>query len=168
MAKNPPQVGLEFLTGAPVKKTLQINFAHPPKTVFAALAKDPAGWARWFPGFSDTGRYVTPTPHGVSSVREVTVRSNTLAETVLAWDEASRWAFWISGGGVPGIRSLAEDYRLEAQPGGCRLTWTIAIDPVPLVRLVAPLVLTLGSSSMRKAGANLDRLLSGGYRPDEQ
>jgi carbon monoxide dehydrogenase subunit G len=167
MARTSPPVGLDFLTAAPVKKTLQINFAHPPEVVFAAIAQDPAGWGSWFPGFSHTGRYVTPDPQGAGSVREMQMRSSTLRETVLAWDAPSRWAFYISGGRIPGVRRLAEDYRIEAQPGGSRLTWTIAIEPAPLARPVAPLVLALGASSLRKAGANLDRLLSEGYRPDQ-
>lgn len=162
MATTPPQIGLEFFAAAPVKKALQLNFAHPPEVVFAAIAEDPAGWGRWFPGFSDTGHYVTPAPHGVGSVREMTMRSNTLTETVLAWEESSRWAFYISGGRLPGVRSLAEDYHFEAQPGGSRLTWTIAMEPAPLARLVAPLLMILGSSSLRKAGANLDRVLGEG------
>jgi len=160
MAETSPQLGLDFFETAPVKKAVQLDFAHPPKAVFAALAEDPAGWGRWFPGFADTGHYVTPAPHGVGSVREMVFRSSTLCETVLAWEEGVRWAFYISGGGIAGMRSLAEDYRFEAQPGGCRLTWTTAIIPAPLLRPVAGLVLTLGSSSLRKAGANLDRLLS--------
>ena len=164
MASVSPHLGLDFFATARVKKVVQIDFEHSTQLLFAAIAEDPAGWGLWFPGFTNTGRYITASPHGVGSVREVTFRSNKLGETILAWDNAKRWAFYVSSGRT-GMRALAEDYRFDVGPSGTRLTWTMAAELGPVTRLAAPLILAVAVRTVRKAGANLDRRLSGGYRP---
>ena len=39
-------------------------------------------------------------------------------ETILAWDEPSRWAFAIEEATMPGISALAEDCSVAGEAGG--------------------------------------------------
>ncbi|MGX7681354.1 SRPBCC family protein [Jatrophihabitans sp. DSM 45814] len=165
MAKNLRQVGLDFFETAQYKDVVQIPISQPPAAVFAAVADDPAGWGNWFPGFSKTGRYVTPAPNSVGSQREMTMRGMSLLETVIAWDEPSHWAFYISRATMPGVRAMAEDYRLEPQEGGTLLTWTVALDMAPAAKPMAALMGKLGASTMRKAVAKLEIQLSANSAP---
>ena len=130
--------------------------------LFAALAHDPAGWGEWFPGFSRDGRYVTPAPHGVGSQREVRVGRTRLVETVLAWEEGRRWAFTIAEGGMPGVKALAEDYVVEPEGSGSRLTWTLATETSPHLagKVTGALTGVLG----KRAFGKLDRVLAAGVR----
>jgi carbon monoxide dehydrogenase subunit G len=149
---------LSFLETAPHRKTLTFSLTASPAEVFAALASDPAGWGEWFPGFSRDGHYVTPAPHGVGSRREVRVGRTTLVETVLAWEEGRRWAFTISEGGLPGVRSLAEDYVVEPEGTGSRLTWTLASETSP--HLAGKVTGALTGLIGRRAFGKLDQVLA--------
>jgi hypothetical protein len=125
-------VDASFLTTAPVRTQLQFPLSASPGEVFGAIAGDPAGWGEWFPGFASDGRYTTSAPHGVGSVREVSVGGARMVDTIIAWEEGRRWAFCVSEGPLPGTRALAEDYVMDPGPdGGTVLTWTIAIQPDP-------------------------------------
>jgi hypothetical protein len=125
-------VDASFLDTAPVRTQLEFPFTASPAEVFGAIAGDPAGWGAWFPGFGTDGHYTTPAPHGVGSVREVSVGGARMVDTIIAWEDGRRWAFCVSEGPLPGTRSLAEDYVMRpGADGGTLLTWTIAVEPDP-------------------------------------
>lgn len=157
MASATRPVDLSFLETAPHRTSHSFSLSAPPAEVFAALAHDPAGWGEWFPGFSRDGRYTTPAPHGVGSRREMQVGRTRLGETVLAWEEGRRWAFTISEGGIPGIRALVEDYVVEAEGTGTRLTWTIASETSP--RFVGKVTGALSAIMGTRVFARLDKVL---------
>ena len=158
MAKTFRTVGLDFIDSAPRRTIVRVPFSHPPAAVFAALADAP-GWGRWFPGFSTRSHYLTPAPHGVGSRREMIVFGRPTIETILAWDEPSRWTFAIEQATMPGISALAEDYRIAGEAnGGSSLTWTMAFDAS-----MGFSGLVLGAAAratFRKAAQQLDRLLA--------
>jgi uncharacterized protein YndB with AHSA1/START domain len=159
MAKTFRTVGLDFLDSAPKRTVVRVHFGHSPSAVFAALADAP-GWGRWFPGFSAKSHYLTPAPYGVGSRREMIVFGRPVTETILAWDEPSRWAFAIEAVTMPGVRALAEDYRIAAETGGgSTLTWTLAFDASS--RASGVIVAAASSATFRKAAQKLDRLLAG-------
>jgi len=159
MAKTFRAVGLDFFDSAPQRTVVRVPLAHPPSAVFAALADAP-GWGRWFPGFSARSHYLTPPPYGVGSRREMIVFGRPTVETILAWDEPSRWAFAIQTATMPGISALAEDYRIAPEAGGSSLTWTMALAASP--RLAGALAGAAAGATFRKAARNLDRMLAGG------
>jgi hypothetical protein len=159
-------VTLEFLDAAPRVITSSAVVAHPVPVVFAAVTGDPATWT-WFPGFSDRGRWLTEPPHGVGSTREVTMSGSVFTDTVLAWDEPTRWAFRVETATGPLLRALVEDYRFEADGERTLVRWTFAADPSPL--LGAVLASPAGPFGLQRlwgrAAANLERRLSATSRP---
>jgi hypothetical protein len=159
MARDLVPVDLGFLASAPHRTVREVRIAAPPGKVFAALACDPGGWGLWFPGFSRGGRYVTAGPHGVDSEREMRLAGLRLVETVLAWEEPSRWAFRVSSAPVPFVRAMAEDYRITRQDGGSVLTWTVAVDGTGPMKHAGGVVDAVAGALLRRAGRNLERRL---------
>jgi uncharacterized protein YndB with AHSA1/START domain len=156
MASDLAPVDLSFFASAPHRTVREVQIAAPPEKVFDALARDPAGWGLWFPGFSKNGRYLTPSPHGVGSEREMRLGGTPLVETVIAWDEPTRWAFRVSRATMPGIRAMAEDYRITPKDGGSVLTWTVALDGAGPMKFVVGAV---AGAIVARAGRNLERRL---------
>jgi len=157
MAKDLRPVGLDFFESASHRYVTTAQIAQPVDAVFAALAGDPAEWSKWFPGFSDKSKWVTPAPFGVGSQREMVMRGQPILETVIAWDASTRWSYFIAHAMMPGIRAFAEDYALKPVDGGTELTWTLALDALGPV---AGLIGKMGGKQFTKAAANLDKLLS--------
>jgi hypothetical protein len=133
-------VDVSFFDRAPKVVRRDAYVAAPRDRVFAAVATDPAGWGRWFPGFSDDGRWETPPPHGIGSTRTVRAFGVRYRETILAWDEGERWAFRIDEVSAPLFKAFAEDYRFSDEGSGTRLSWTVAVRPGLGLRLAAPLL----------------------------
>jgi len=132
------KVDLDYLESAPLLVRSSAHIAAPRERVFAAIARDPAGWGRWFPGFDGSGRWDTPVPHGVGSVRAVRAFGVRFRESILAWDEGERWAFRVDEMSLPMSKAFAEDYRLSDDGEGTRLDWTVASQGLGL-RLAGPL-----------------------------
>ncbi|MGW3667624.1 SRPBCC family protein [Streptomyces sp. NPDC005141] len=87
-------------------------------------------WVRVFTGL----RWRSPRPFGVGTVRDVTLlRVFTVRERFFRWEEEHRYTFSVLAASAPGLRRAAEDWIVEATPTGSRLTWTMAIEAVPLV-----------------------------------
>ncbi|MDQ2754471.1 MAG: SRPBCC family protein [Actinomycetota bacterium] len=155
------KVGLEFLDHAPHRFVSTGVVRHPPESVFAAIAADPAGWT-WFPGFSDQGRYLTLAPHGAGAIRHVWMAKVGYEETVLVWDEPRRWAFRVDRADLPFARALVENYRVEPRDSGwSEVTWTLAVDPRLPLRPAMPLMGRALARIWDKATLNLTAQLSG-------
>jgi hypothetical protein len=134
------------------------NDAHvdaPRDRVFAAVAEDPAGWGHWFPGFTRTGRWETPPPHGVGSVRTVRAFGVRYRETIIAWDPGERWAFRIDEMTAPMFKAFAEDYRFADDGSGTTLSWIVAVKPGSITRPVVPLLPLGFRRILRRAAARL-------------
>jgi hypothetical protein len=115
-------VDLDFLDTAPIRLGAAVNVGRPPSEVFAAFAHDPANWGEFFPGFDRSGHYHTSGPHGVGSRCTKRVTGVKVEETVLAWDEAARFAFperALFGGNECGLTARKPTWSL---PCGCRIT----------------------------------------------
>jgi hypothetical protein len=131
-------VELSFFVDAPKKVTTHTFVAAARGDVFAAISGDPAGWGDWFPGFDHGGRWESPAPHGVGSVRSVRAFRTDYRETMLAWENDERWAFRVDSSGSRLFKAFAEDYRLADAGDGTLLSWTVAFRAGPGMRLVAP------------------------------
>src|SRR4051794_4323171 len=125
-------VGLDFLATAPVRFDFTHALPAPAPVVWAAISADPATWT-WFPGLADA-HYDSPSPHGVGTRRSVVMDGTAYRETLLAWDEPTRWAYRVDESGDATFRALAEDWIMAEAAGGSTLTWTFAVDPQPELR----------------------------------
>ncbi|WP_405736935.1 SRPBCC family protein [Streptomyces sp. NBC_01537] len=64
-------------------------------------------------------------------MRDVTLlRVLTARERFFRWDDGKRCTYAAVEASLPGLRRVAEDWIVEPTPGGSRLTWTLAIEPV--------------------------------------
>ena len=153
-------VDLEFFDTAPYRFVTTEVIHQPGERIFAAIADDPAGWGHWFPGFSKTGRYVTPPPHGPGSTRDVAMGGVRYRETVLAWEPPFRWSFYVDQAGLPFARALAEDYRVAPHGDHSVLQCTLAVEPRPAARAMMPLAKLLVPLVFRRAATRLDAWLT--------
>ena len=53
-------------------------------------------------------------------------------EEFLAWEPFERMAFRFNAASTGSIAAFAEDYRVVRTPGGCHLTWIMAMKPAGL------------------------------------
>lgn len=151
-------VGLEFLDTAPVRVRTAVKVKRPPSEVFAAFALDPANWGEFFPGFDGTGRYNTMGPHGVGSRCTKRVIGITVEETVLAWDEGTRFAFRVDNMTAPPFYAWVEDYHFEPDgSGGTLLSVAIGNKPRRAFRMANPILPLALSLVLNRAGHNLER-----------
>ena len=162
MASDLAPVDLGFLASAQHTVTREMRIAAPPEKVFDAFARDPAGWGLWFPGFSRSGRYVTAPPHGAGAEREMRIAGIRVVETVLAWEEPSRWAFRVSSAAVPFLRAMVEDYRFTPHAAGTLFTWTAAFDGTGPMKFGGGAVGTGACAVVARAARNLERRLQAG------
>ena len=121
--------GLEFLERAPRILAFSRVVPAPREQVFATVVADPSTWRTWFPGLH-AGGYVGPPPYAVGSGRYVKVRGmGTYRETVMAWDEPSRWVYRVDSTSMPMLRALMEEWTFEEATDGTLVRWTFACDP---------------------------------------
>jgi hypothetical protein len=129
-------VDLDFVRTAPRRWAFETIVPAERERVFAALSGDPAAWKDWFPGISSGAYEGTP---GVGAARVVTVRGMSFFETVLAWDEPSRWTFRVDRSNVPIAKALVEDWTFEQLTNGTRTRWTFCYEPTVLTTIIGPL-----------------------------
>jgi hypothetical protein len=122
-------VALDFLVRAPVRFDYTAPLPASAPVVFGAISADPSTWT-WFPGLADA-RYESPPPFGVGTRRSVVMDGVAYRETLLAWDEPTRWAYRVDESSDATFRALAEDWVVAGDDDGSTLTWTFAVDPQP-------------------------------------
>jgi uncharacterized protein YndB with AHSA1/START domain len=155
MARRLRPVGLEFADSAPLRLVFAREVAAPPDAVYRALADDMTGWPEWFTAVT----LCRPTDGGKG--RMVRLKGGTrFRETIVAADEAERYAYRVDETNAPGLRALLEEWRLTPAGAGTRVQWTFAADgPVPL-----RFALKVGRAGMgrafRDAVTALDRRLA--------
>lgn len=155
MARRLRPVGIDFVETAPVRLVFAREIRAAPERVYRALAEDVPGWSDWFSAVTSA----RPTDLG----REVRLRGGTwFEETVLAAKEAEVYAYRVDATNAPGLRALAEEWRLTPAGGGTRVQWTFAVDGTAALRLL----LTVGRAGLgrafRDAVTALDRRLAAG------
>ncbi|MGZ8765967.1 MAG: SRPBCC family protein [Acidimicrobiia bacterium] len=129
MAHRLRAVELGFLVEAPLRfEYVSPDLPATPAELFAVICSDPSGWS-WFPGL-EAGGYEGDEPHGVGSRRWVRMGETTYRETILAWDEPTRWAYRVDETTDEVFDALLEDWVIEPADGGSRLRWTFAFAPL--------------------------------------
>ncbi len=148
------RVDLSFIDTAPIRFRHSVDLAVTPEQLFEVFA-DAESWPRWANAIAKV-TWTSPEPHGVGTTRTVDMRGGMVAkEEYLAWESFTRMAFRFNECSTRAIAALAEDYRVEATPGGCRLTWTMAQKPAGAARLAMPVVGPLFNLVLRRFLRNL-------------
>jgi len=145
---------LGFADRAPVVHACDAEVAAPRAAVFAAFAE--AGcWKHWFPNVREAA-YTSPAPFGVGAIREAHVGRTRWVEEIIAWDEATRWAWTVIRASVPFAHAQTEVFEFASTRGGTRVRWTLALEPRLLARFGAPFAPRIIARMFRQATKNLD------------
>lgn len=123
------RVGLEFMDSAPFRVVTTADFPILPAQLFEVLS-DTDVWPQWFEVVKKAA-WTSPEPHRVGSTRIILMRGEvTAVEEFIAWKPNSHLAFRFNECSDPKVRASAEEYRIAPTAQGCRLTWTVAQNPV--------------------------------------
>jgi len=126
-----------FFDEAPVRYRLALEVDRPAADVWAELTSDtPLRWSRLL-----KARWTSARPFGVGTTRTARVLGGaiTIDERFFRWDEGRRKSFTTLKASVPSYRRLGEDYVVdELGPTRSRFTWTLAIEPTLIGRVLAP------------------------------
>ena len=148
------RVDLSFVETAPFRFRNGVDLAVTPEQLFVVLG-DAESWPRWATVITKV-TWTSPEPRGVGTTRTVDVRGGVVVnEEFLSWEPFTRIAFRFNECSTRAFAALAEDYRVEAVPGGCRLTWTMALKPAGPARVATFLVGPLLNLGLRRFLSNL-------------
>jgi len=144
---------IDWIDSAPISITAQADSTASPDAVFAVLA-DHERWTEWFPKVRRVE--VLGPAAGVGARRRVTIPGSTIDEEFIVWEPGVRWSFTGIAAKPKVTRSLVEDCQLEALPsGGTRITYTMHLDPPPLLRPLTKLSARQIRRNNTQAMANL-------------
>lgn len=122
------RVGLDFIDDAPFRFVSTVDLATTPEQLFEVLA-DAESWPQWATAITQV-TWTSPEPRGVGTTRTVRMRGGIVGdEEFLAWQPYSHMAFRFNEASSGSIAAFAEDYRVVKTPGGCHLTWVMAMKP---------------------------------------
>ena len=148
------RVDLSFVDTAPFRFRNSVDLAVTPEQLFVVLG-DAESWPRWATVITKV-TWTSPEPRGVGTTRTVEMRGGIVGkEEFLAWEPFTRMAFRFNECSTRAVAAFAEDYRVEAIPGGCRLTWIMAQKPAGAARLAMFLVGPLLNLGLRRFLSNL-------------
>jgi hypothetical protein len=155
MAHRLRPVGLDFVDTAPVRLVFAQEISATPKAVFHALNDDVPGWAEWFAAVTRA----RPLDDGAG--RDIRLRGGGhFRETVIAAQDAEVYAYRVDVTNAPGVRALAEEWRLVPAGTGTRVQWTFAADGTALFRFAVKAARAGLGRAFRDAVTTLDRRLA--------
>ncbi|MDQ2637330.1 MAG: SRPBCC family protein [Actinomycetota bacterium] len=122
------RVSVDFIDNAPFRFVSTVDMAITPEQLFEVLA-DAESWPQWATVITKV-TWTSPKPRGVGTTRTVHMRGGIVGdEEFLAWQPYSHMAFRFNEASSGSIAAFAEDYRVVKTPGGCHLTWVMAMKP---------------------------------------
>ncbi len=122
-------VGLDFVETAPARYVVTEDVAAPRAAVWNAFA-DASTWSSWFPHV-EWVRYEGRMPPGVGTKRISMVAGCLHDETMVVWDEPTRWGYTINAATEPLAKAQIEITEFEDLPnGGTHVRWILACDPL--------------------------------------
>src|SRR5262249_52549791 len=159
MAHQLRTVELDFVDKAPHRFVFEASVPASQETVFGAISDDPSTWT-WWPGH-EGGAYETPAPHGVGSRREMHMGESRYRETILAWDEPTRWASRVDGIADALIDALGEEWVGGGDGERSSGRWTCAVERGPDMEAAIRAAKTMIADMFAQAMATLGARLSG-------
>lgn len=159
MAHQLRTVDLDFLNTAPHRFVFEATVDASNEAAFGAISDDPSTWT-WWPGHDD-GRYETPPPHGVGSRRQMRMGESWYRETILAWDEPTRWAYRVDESADALVNALVEEWIVEGDGDRSTVRWTFAVDPGADMAAGIDSVKPMIGDMFQQAMKNLDARLTG-------
>jgi hypothetical protein len=161
------RVDLSFIDNAPFRFRNSVDLAITPEQLFEVFA-DAESWPRWVTVIAKV-TWTSPEPHGVGTTRTADLRGRVVAnEEFLAWEPFAHMAFRFNECSTRAFAALAEEYRVEVIPGGCRLTWIMAQQPAGPARWAMPLVAPLLNLGLRRFLKNLRAYTDARFAATEQ
>jgi len=151
-------VELDFLDFAPLKWVVEARLNAPRTAVWNAFV-DPGTWRHWFPDVLEASYPGSTPPHGVGTRRFSHVGRQYYEETMLAWDEGTRWAYRIDRTTLPLSKAHVECTDFEDDGAGTLLRWTLAAKPRLMLRLSSPFMEAMLQRLLARAARNLDDVL---------
>ncbi|MFJ3620721.1 SRPBCC family protein [Streptomyces iakyrus] len=146
-------VELDFVATASVRHVFERDMAAAPEAVYGAL-EDVPGWAEWFAQVS------AARPVGAGAGRDITLTGGIrFRETVIAAKRPELYAYRVDVTNLPGVRAIAEEWRLAPAGGGTRVRWTFATDGTAAYRLAVKAARGGQARAFRDAVRALDRRL---------
>jgi carbon monoxide dehydrogenase subunit G len=121
-------VELDYLDQAPALWQMEADVAAPRQAVWDAYS-DPTTWKDWFPHVEEAS-YDGSVPYGVGTVRRSNVAGALHIETMLAWDELTRWGYRVDQATVQLSTAQIELNEFSDCPAGTRVAWAIGCDPL--------------------------------------
>ncbi len=149
------RVDVSFTETAPYRFSNSVELAITPEQLFEVLA-DTEAWPHWASVITKV-TWTSPEPRGVGSTRLVHMRGIVGDEEFLVWEPFTRMAFRFNECSTRAVAAFAEDYRVEAIAGGCRMTWTLAQKPAGPAKVAMFAVRPLLNLGFRRFLANLRR-----------
>ena len=150
------RVGIDFIDTAPHRYANSVELAITPEQLFEVFA-DAAAWPRWAKVIRHV-EWTSPLPPGVGSTRVVSMLGGLKgAEEFLVWEPYRQMAFRFNEASGKSVRAFAERYDVEETPGGCRLTWTLALEVGGAGRHFMPLSGVVSNLAFRRFLRNLRR-----------
>lgn len=151
-------VGLEFLDEAPLLVAVEVSSSLPRAIVWDAFV-DPTSWVDWFPGVEEAAYPEQAPPYGPGTIRTARVSGELFEETLLAWEEPSRWTYRIDRSTAPLASAQVESTELEeAAAGGTLVRWILASDPSEQFARAAEVLPGILERRLADALRNLERL----------
>lgn len=131
-----------------------VDLAITPERLFEVLS-EAQSWPRWATVITKV-TWTRPAPRGGGTTRVVEMRGGIVGnEEFIAWEPFTHMAFRFNECSTRSVAAFAEDYRVEAIPGGCRLTWTMAQKPAGPAKLAMVVVGPLLNLALRRYLRNL-------------
>jgi carbon monoxide dehydrogenase subunit G len=93
------------------------------------VLSDAESWPHWASVITKV-TWTSPEPRGIGTTRTVHMRGGIVGdEEFLAWEPFCHMAFRFNRASTNSIAAFAEDYRVVETPGGCHLSWVMAMKP---------------------------------------
>ena len=151
------RVGLEFLDEAPMRVEVGVWSVLSRHQLWAAFT-DATTWSSWFPDVRSADYPKQSAPYGVGTVRVADVGGMLFEETILAWDEPTRWTYRIDRCTTDLASAQVEATEFAELPdGGTQVRWTLACNPRPLMAGVADAMPAILEGKLAGALRSLER-----------
>ncbi len=153
------KVGLDFIKTANKTYVMESEVNLPRQIVWEVIT-DASTWRHWFPGTRKASYRAESMPPGVGTCREALVGNARYEEYMVAWDEGTRWAYYIARSTVPIAWAQLESTELADTPNGTRVRWILATDRRLMLLLFAPIFHFYLKSLWKKAMRNLENFVA--------